>query len=110
MHFVDKEAVLAAIAEEGFRLLTESVETVIAQFSMGSTRQKIIAASTEYVKFAINNPNHVQVMFYPYDLSKYPGLLEISQTSLNHLFELVKTGQDNGEIAPGSTHNMTKAI
>jgi AcrR family transcriptional regulator len=110
MHFADKEAVLAAIAEEGFRLLAEAVAATIAQCSTISTRQKLIAASTEYVKFAVHHPNHVQVMFYPYDLSKYPSLLEISQAALNHLFELVKIGQENGEIVPGNTHKMTKAI
>jgi AcrR family transcriptional regulator len=77
MHFADKEAVLAAIAEEGFRLLSETVR---------------------------------EAMFYPYDLEKYPSLLEASQASLNHLFELVEVGQANGELTSDNPHTITKVI
>jgi AcrR family transcriptional regulator len=108
MHFADKEAVLAAIAEEGFRLLSVEVESAIAQAN--TTRSRLIAASNAYVNFALNYPNHVQVMFCPYDAEKYPRFLEASQASLNCLFELVKAGQESGELKAGDLQSMTKAI
>ena len=110
MHFADKEAVLAAIAEEGFRSLLNVVKTAVSEAGNNSTRQKIIAASKAYVRFALERPNHMQVMFYSYDVEKYPKLLESSQASLNCLFKLVKAGQENGELGSGNTHEMTKAI
>ncbi len=109
MHFADKEAVLAAIAEEGFRLLTIDVDSAISQAS-ANTRQKLIAASQAYVSFALDHPNHLQVMFRPVDVAKYPNLLKVSQASLNRLFELVESGQECGELAAADTHEMTKAI
>lgn len=109
MHFADKEAVLAAIAEEGFRLLTIDVESAISQ-AENSTRQKLIAASQAYVNFALNHPNHLQVMFRPVDVAKAPNLLEVSKASLNRLFELVKSGQEQGELGAADTYEMTKAI
>ncbi|NEZ55418.1 TetR/AcrR family transcriptional regulator [Leptolyngbyaceae cyanobacterium CCMR0082] len=109
MHFADKEAVLAAIAEEGFRLLTIDVESAISQ-AKNSTRQKLIAASQAYVNFALNHPNHLQVMFRPVDVAKAPNLLEVSKASLNRLFELVKSGQEQGELGTADTYEMTKAI
>ncbi|ALF54978.1 TetR family transcriptional regulator [Nostoc piscinale CENA21] len=109
MHFADKEAVLAAIAQEGFRLLTVNVESAIAQAGK-STRQKLIAASQAYVEFAINHANHVQIMFRPVDVAKYRNLEEVAQASLNQLFELVKAGQENGELIVGDTYEITKAI
>ena len=109
MHFADKEAVLAAIAEDGFRLLTIDVESAISQ-AENNTRQKLIAASQAYVKFALNHPNHLQVMFRPVDVAKYPNLLKVSQASLNRLFKLVKAGQERGELSAADTHEMTKAI
>lgn len=109
MHFADKEAVLAAIAEEGFHLLTIDVESAISKAGI-DTRQRLIAASTAYVHFALNHANHVQVMFRSYDVEKYPNLLDASQASLNRLFELVKLGQENGELSSGDTHEITKAI
>jgi AcrR family transcriptional regulator len=109
MHFADKEAVLAAIAEAGFRLLAVEVQSATATAGT-STRQQLIAACTAYVKFAIDRANHIQVMFHPFDLAEYPSLLVASQTSLNLLFAIVKSGQDRGELKPGDPHSMTKAI
>ena len=109
MHFTDKEAVLVAIAEEGFRSLAIEVDSAIAK-AENSTRQKLIAASEAYVRFALNHSNHIQIMFRPTDVEKYPILHEVSQASLNRLFELVKNGQKSGELSSGKTHEMTKAI
>jgi AcrR family transcriptional regulator len=109
MHFADKEAVLAAIAEEGFRLLAVDVESAISK-SGDSSRQRLIAVSEAYVCFAINHADHLQVMFRSTDVAKYPTLLEVSQASLNRLFELVKLGQENGELRSGDTYEMTKAL
>jgi AcrR family transcriptional regulator len=109
MHFADKEAVLVAIAEEGFRLLAVDVDSAISQVG-GNTREQLIAASQAYVRFAIGHPDRVQVMFRPVEPTKYPSLVETSQASLNRLFELVKYGQENGELNSGDTQAMTKAI
>jgi AcrR family transcriptional regulator len=118
MHFADKEAVLAAIAEEGFRLLAVEVEAAIdarterlcQRSDRQDTRQQLIAASDAYVRFAQARPNHLQVMFAPYDAVKYPDLLAASAASLDRLFELVKSGRENGTLVTGDPHVMTKAI
>jgi AcrR family transcriptional regulator len=109
MHFADKEAVLAAIAEAGFRSLAVEVQAAISQADC-STRHQLVAASNAYVKFAIDRANHVQVMFHPFDLEKYPSLLIASQASLNLLFELVKSGQEQGELKSEDIQGMTKSI
>lgn len=110
MHFADKEAVLAAIAEEGFRLLAMEVEAAMDRSDRQDTRQQLIAASEAYVRFAQARPNHLQVMFAPYDAVKYPDLLAASAASLDRLFELVKSGRENGTLVAGDPHVMTKAI
>jgi AcrR family transcriptional regulator len=109
MHFADKEAVLVAIAEEGFRLLAVDVESAISQAGSG-THEQLIVASQAYVRFALGHPDHVQVMFRPVDEAKYPSLVKTSQLSLNRLFELVKSGQEKGELNSGDPQAMTKAI
>jgi AcrR family transcriptional regulator len=109
MHFADKEAVLAEIAEEGFRLLAIEIESAIAT-AENSTYRQLIAASNAYIRFALDRPNHLQVMFRPYEVEKYPSLLAASQTALNCLFELVKSGQENHTLIAGDTHQMTKSI
>jgi AcrR family transcriptional regulator len=109
MHFADKEAVLAEIAEEGFRLLAIEIESAIATADTSTYRQ-LIAASNAYIRFALDRPNHLQVMFRPYEVEKYPSLLQASQSALNCLFELVKSGQENNTLIAGNTHQMTKSI
>jgi AcrR family transcriptional regulator len=109
MHFADKEALLAAISEAGFRLLSIEVESAISRAG-SSTRQQLMAASNAYVNFALDRPNQIQVMFYPYDAVKYPKTIAASQLALNRLFEIVKTGQENGSLIAGDTEEMTKAI
>jgi AcrR family transcriptional regulator len=109
MHFADKEAVLAGIAEEGFRLLAIEIESAIATADT-STYGRLIAASSAYIRFALDRPNHLQVMFRPYEVEKYPSLLAASQAALNCLFELVKSGQENHTLIAGNPHQMTKSI
>jgi AcrR family transcriptional regulator len=109
MHFADKEAVLVAIAEEGFRLLAIEVESAISQAG-SSTREQLTVASQAYVRFALEHPDRVQVMFRPVDEDKHPSLVKTSQASLNQLFELVKSGQEKGELNAGDTQAITKAI
>ena len=108
MHLADKEAVLAAIAEVGFRLLSEQVKVAVVESE--NTRNQLIAASRAYVKFALANPNHLQVMFRHYEVLKYPALIESSQKSLNQLFEIIIRGQAEGVFINKNPHEITKAI
>lgn len=109
MHFADKDAVLAAIAEEGFRLLAIEVESAIS-IPGQTSRHQLIAVSEAYVRFAIDRSEHLQIMFRATDPQKYPSLEEVSQASLHRLFEIVKTGQENRELRAGDTAEMTRAI
>jgi AcrR family transcriptional regulator len=109
MHFADKEAVLVAIAEEGFRLLSLDVEAAIS-VTENSSRQQLLAASKAYVRFAIERAAHLQVMFRSIDVEKYPNLAVVSQASLRRLSELVKSGRERGEFRAGDPDEMTKAI
>ncbi|ACC81637.1 TetR/AcrR family transcriptional regulator [Nostoc punctiforme] len=109
MHFADKEAVLAAIAEEGFRLLSAQVETAVDKVNQ-NTKQQLIAASSAYVNFALQHSNHLQVMFCYYNREKYPSLIEVSQASLDQLFKIVQAGQKDGTLIAGNPHEITKTI
>jgi AcrR family transcriptional regulator len=109
MHFADKEAVLAAIAEAGFQILATEVKTAISTAG-DSNRQQLLAASHAYVRFALDRPYRLQVMFCAYDESKYPSVLVAARASLDRLLELVKDGQQQGELIAGNPQEMTKAI
>lgn len=69
-HFADREAIMAAVAEEGFVELARRIE---------AARQKdlegwIAAATQAYVRCALERPAHFRLMFRPElaDLERFP--------------------------------------
>ncbi len=73
-HFRSREALLAAIAEEGFRLLGEELRRAIAAHD-GPAR-RLGEAGIAYVLFAAAHPCHYNVMFGPElaDRAAHPSL------------------------------------
>lgn len=57
-HFGSKAGLLSAVAAEGYRLLTERLDDVVADDGFGRT-------GVEYVRFATTNPGHFEAMFRP---------------------------------------------
>ena len=60
-HFVDKDALLAAVATEGFRMLRETL--LEAWNSGGRGRPGFEAMGAAYVRFAVTHTSHYRVMF-----------------------------------------------
>src|SRR5438128_419394 len=56
-HFADKEAILAAIAEEGFRRLNAAMEEA-SRSKPADAASRLIAGGRAYVRFAATNPAH----------------------------------------------------
>jgi AcrR family transcriptional regulator len=63
-HFADREALLAAIAAEGFRRFGASVEDAIAH-NIDAARSELRVQGTAYVRFARENPALFRLMFGP---------------------------------------------
>src|SRR5579859_4246626 len=61
-HFADKDVLLAAIAQQGFELLAAEVEAAAAQHPDESLFQ-LADMGWAYVRFALRQPQHFQVMF-----------------------------------------------
>ena len=61
-HFDDKSALLAAVAEEGFGLLYEYQQQVVADCG-DDLAARFLELGWIYVKFAIDHPQHARVMF-----------------------------------------------
>src|SRR5436189_6357013 len=60
-HFADKSALLNAVAEDGFRGLSEALES--AWTAAGGGVPGFEAMGHAYVRFALDNPSHYRVMF-----------------------------------------------
>ncbi|MEW8296544.1 MAG: TetR/AcrR family transcriptional regulator [Candidatus Thiodiazotropha sp.] len=60
-HFMDKSALLRAIAERGFNELRKTVAAAAA--ADGPTEQRLIDAGVAYVRLALANPDRTRLMF-----------------------------------------------
>jgi len=78
-HFASREALLAAIAEEGFGDLTARLATAMA----GDPQEAMTARALAYVTFALERPAVFRLMFGgQVDAAQHPSLAERAETSL----------------------------
>lgn len=96
-HFVDKEALLAAVAEQGFQSLQSAMETAKQAIPLEAS-QCLEAIGIAYVNFALAHPVHYRLMFGDYrsDLSQYSTLAAAAQQSFMVLVNTIIEGQRTG--------------
>lgn len=63
-HFADKAALLAAVAEEGFRLFDAHQAEALAE-APEEPVERLAALGVSYLRFALASPHYFQVMFRP---------------------------------------------
>jgi AcrR family transcriptional regulator len=103
-HFKDKEQLVAAIAEQGYRLLSASIRAEEQRAGATSVRERLRAQGHGYVKFALAHPAYLQVIFGGV-LNNKDGcpadLLSAGQEAFGLLRGAVAEGIANGELRPG---------
>jgi AcrR family transcriptional regulator len=109
-HFADKDALLAAIAERGFRLLSESLRAGEQRAAGGTVLERLMAQGQGYVKFALEHRGYLQVIFG--GLANHratPELHAASQEAHLLLRNLVAEGIERGELRPGDPDTVSLA-
>ena len=106
-HFADKTALLAALAEEGFRELVTTMEAARALVPRSDdVRARVHAIASAYVRFALEHPSHFRVMFGPrLDLDKrrpFPSLEVEVARSFNLLLDEVEPAAKRGLLTKGT--------
>src|ERR1700730_12296957 len=98
-HFPNKESVLATIAEQGFRELTQQMRSAALQ-SPSAPLQSLHRVGVAYVAFGVAHPHHLQTMLGDLIASHaaYPSLLEASSAAFEVLASSVRAGQKAGLI------------
>jgi AcrR family transcriptional regulator len=110
-HFVDREALLATVAEEGYRLMKEKLDAGAEESDAIEALNKVGAA---YLEFARTNPSHYRVMFGPFTArnkqeEKYPELKEIAGEVFKTLVDVIERGQAQGTVRPGSSAELAES-
>jgi AcrR family transcriptional regulator len=114
-HFRDKDALLAAVAAQGFRELTRAMREPggrPAQSPSNTTLSpldKLKQSGLAYVAFAVRRPEHFTVMFdVPVSGSKDPECTQASQEAFNTLLNYIRDCQEEGQLPAGNT--MERAL
>lgn len=100
-HFADKEALLAAVAEEGFRsMATQMRERMKPE---PGPVERLLACGVAYVLFAVQHPAHFRVMFGPHFAkpADHEGLSKEGGTAFGLLLQSITEGQQTGELREG---------
>jgi AcrR family transcriptional regulator len=100
-HFADKQALLAAVATEGFRAFRQAL--VDAWDGTGHTRDGFLAQGLAYVAFARANPSHYRVMFggFVAKADCDPELRTTAASAFGVLVGAVTTLQQQGLVRAG---------
>jgi AcrR family transcriptional regulator len=107
-HFADKEALVAAIAERGFRLLTASMREELAASGAAGTVDKLYALGVGYVRFGTRHPDYLRVIFGRLiDEDVSPELRAAGEEAWRALRDIVAAGLDRGDLQGGDPDNVS---
>jgi AcrR family transcriptional regulator len=106
-HFTDKDGLLAAVAEEGFRLMTAGMRAAAAAHAddaIGALR----ACGLTYVAFARAHPAHFRVMFgrYVANRAAHPDLREAAGEAFAQVEACIVAGQQAGFVVEGDVTSL----
>jgi AcrR family transcriptional regulator len=109
-HFADKEALLAAVSEEGFKQLYAGFATALALESDTLTRFRRLGEV--YIQFAIHHPTHYRLMFGQ-DVSgwqNYPSLAQAAEANFQGLVQLIKDCQAEQLMKVGQPEDLAYIV
>jgi AcrR family transcriptional regulator len=75
-HFADKDALLAAVAEDGFTRLHAALAA-----TTGAPADRLRSMCAAYTRFAVTNPALYAVMFHP-ELGQSPAMMTVANAAL----------------------------
>ena len=106
-HFPDKAALLAAVAEEGFKRLTHHLQEEKAE----RTEDVLLCFQNmcvAYIHFAVENPTHYQLMFgkRPFEWQNHPGLATEASAAFGEVLKIIREAQQEDKMKPGSPHDL----
>jgi AcrR family transcriptional regulator len=106
-HFADKQALLAAVAEEGFRAMTAAMRRAMHPHE-DEPLLKFRALGLGYVEFARSHPAHFRVMFGPElaDRSTHPALAEVAAEAFRLLVASIADCQRAGFAREGDPEDL----
>ncbi len=109
-HYADKQALLADLAEEAFRTL-DRIHRRTIESTAGGPADQLAACGRDYVRFAIDNPHLLSLMFgnVIIDWHAHPSLVLAGQGLATTLETVVRAGQAAGVFRAGDPRELALA-
>jgi AcrR family transcriptional regulator len=109
-HFADKQALVAAVAREGFR--TFRLALVDAWEGSGRGRAGIEAMGDAYLRFAVAHPAHYRAMFgrFVESCARDPELVEDAQGAFQALVDALTEGQRQGWVRKDDPQMLARFV
>ena len=103
-HFVDKQALIAAISTEGFRQLYERMSEVAEKYKSRPEKQ-LVEAAWSYVQFAMDDPDRFKVMFSGVleKEKEYAEFVVESQRNFQLVKMIIEANQASGALRGGDS-------
>jgi AcrR family transcriptional regulator len=101
-HFADKQALIAAISTEGFRVFYAQLDAAYECYE-GDPLRQLVEGAWVYIQFALRDPAHFKVI-YSSILERekdYPAFVDISKKSFARVVQMVEACQAAGLLRPG---------
>ena len=110
-HFADKQALIAAIAAEGYRQLYAQVSAA-ADLYPDDPRQRLIETAWAYVQFALDAPDQFRVTFSGLleREQDYPEYVAQAKQNFALIVALVADCQRAGVLPPGDTDLLVVSL
>lgn len=109
-HFADKNALFAAIAEEGYRSLATDIRSAIGE--RRGARARLTAGASAYVRFAMEHPAHYRVMSGPRlnEDGRFPALEAAIDDAFQILVAEIESGQREDVFRAGLPRDLAITI
>ena len=110
-HFADKEALMVAIAEDGFRSLGEQLAAAKAGATVG-VKIQLAAVGHAYIAFALAQPDSFRLMFSHIITHRetHLALCALAKACFQLLQGLIEAGQASGEFVTEESVELTKSV
>jgi AcrR family transcriptional regulator len=110
-HFADKQALVAAINEEGFRRLAARIQSTLQEVPEDAIEQ-LQAIARAYVQFAREYPWLMREMFSGLTIERetFPELYEASKVVYRYYVQVVSLGQREGSIVEGDPRALAGVL
>jgi|ERR1051326_3727998 AcrR family transcriptional regulator len=106
-HYASREALLVAVAEDGFTGLRDALE-MAAKRTGEDPLAKLEAMGTAYVRYAVTHPSHFRVMFGGVIVDKFSHsrLAEATAAAFTPLVETIAACQAAGYVRDGIASDL----